>query len=246
MLRTPINTINSLLLSTDIWRASAADHLSRPGISSGFDILDRHLPGNGWPADGLTELLHHDWGIGEIRLIAPALAYLSQSQNRWIVLIGPPFIPYAPALYSQGIDLKKILVINPEHQKDKLWAMEKSLASQCCSAVLAWPEQYLEYLNPQYPAPQSPAPQYKEPRRKGLLKDKDIRRLQLACKNGNSWGIIFRPATVKKQASPAELRIHLQADHHNSNLCLHILKRRGGWATDIHLDLNGPVHIAER
>lgn len=235
-----------------MWKASNIVHVSRPGIPSGFTVLDNHLPGQGWPDNGLTELLLDRWGIGEMRLLAPALAYLSQSQSRMIILVSPPFVPYAPALFSLGIDLTKILVINPEHQKDSLWAVEKSLASECCSAVLAWPE-YRNRANKKFSPPSRKNGQRNS--RRNSLNDKDIRRLQLACKNGNSWGIIFRPAYTAKQFSPAELRIQLEASRLSSNhlstsrlstsrlstnwdLHLHILKRRGGWATDIHLDFH--------
>jgi len=39
-----------------------------------FRDLDAELPGGGWPQGQLIELLHDDPGIGELSLLAPALA----------------------------------------------------------------------------------------------------------------------------------------------------------------------------
>ncbi len=142
----------------------------------------------------------------------PALSHLSQHQNRWIIWISPPYIPYAPALASAGIDLKKLLVVNPRQAKDQLWALEKAMASSSCSAVLAWPD-HIQY--------------------------KQLRRLQVASKNGDCLGVLYRPSREVKQASPAELRIKLSTHQDHSALSdesvvnLQILKRKGGWATDM-------------
>ncbi|MBV1878039.1 MAG: hypothetical protein KUG79_10400 [Pseudomonadales bacterium] len=131
------SALTELLKTTGMWRASNIDHQFRPGISTGYPLLDRHLPGAGWPTGGLTELLYNNPGIGEFRLLIPTLAQLSQQQNRWLLMVAPPYIPYAPALAKAGIDLSKLLIINPPTAADTLWAMEKALASKSCAAVLA-------------------------------------------------------------------------------------------------------------
>ena len=59
------------------------------------------------------ELLLPCAGIGELRLLMPALRALSNTQNRWLAWINPPFIPYAPALQAAGIESSKILLIHP-------------------------------------------------------------------------------------------------------------------------------------
>ncbi len=209
--KTEKQSISELLKDASLWRASSIGDLSSQGISTGFNALDKHLPGSGWPQDGVTELLHDQYGIGELRLIAPALARLSREQNRWLLWVAPPYIPYPPALLNAGIDLTSILVVKPESSKDILWVLEKALGSKSCSAVLAWP---------------------------GNIKEKQIRRLQLASKEGNCWNILFRSSRCAQQASPAELRIQLQATRTSpllthSSVNLKILKRRGGWASEI-------------
>jgi protein ImuA len=214
--------LNNLLQTSNIWRASAMDHTAAPGISSGFPELDQLLPGHGWPKNAAVELLHDQPGIGEIRLIMPALAQLSRNNSRWIAWIAPPYIPYPPALISAGIDLSRILMVKPGNAKDAMWATEKALASGSCSAVLAWPG--------------------------SKTQDKDIRRLQVAAKEGHCWNILFRPTRVARHPSPVELRILLQPLHasalsDSSMVNISILKRRGGWATDVFpLDLRDDLN----
>ncbi len=63
-----------------IWRADErpADEIVGPVLTSGFAELDRELPGGGWPQGQLTELLLDAAGIGELSLLAPALAQLAR------------------------------------------------------------------------------------------------------------------------------------------------------------------------
>ena len=46
--------------------ATRWDFPAEPVLSSGFDELDRELPGGGWPTRNLTELLLPAEGLGEI------------------------------------------------------------------------------------------------------------------------------------------------------------------------------------
>ena len=205
------DALNGLLEKTGLWRASSinADHTQH--CSTGFTSLDKELPGTGWPADGVTEFLHDRAGIGELRLLAPALARMTHEQNRWVLFVSPPYIPYPPALAQAGIDLTRVIVSQPRAPKDYLWVLEKALASQSCSAVIAWPSR---------------------------IHEKQIRRLQLASKDGYSWGILFRSEESSKNASPAELRLRLRPlpgnslGKDNSSIAVKILKRRGRWESE--------------
>ena len=197
---------DELLQHPDLWSAQKlCDHepLAHP---SGFPALDEHLPGGGWPQAGLGELLLNTLGVGELRLLAPLLAKLSHSQERWVAWVSPPFIPYAPALDALGIDVSKMLLIHPKSHKEALWALEQDSKSGTCSAVLAWLDE-------------------------SQLKLKDTRRLQLAAKQGATFTCLFRPQGAAEQNSMAELRLLIRSDStanaHELELCIH--KRRRGW-----------------
>ena len=61
-----------------LWRGHDLARTSRPGIATGYASLDAELPGGGWPAGALTEVLHRHAGIGEVRLFFPALCALAR------------------------------------------------------------------------------------------------------------------------------------------------------------------------
>lgn len=196
--------IRELLSHPDLWRA---DQIGSPvangaATPSGFDALDAHLPGNGWPRAGLMELMLSTAGIGELKLLAPALGALSHAA-RWVAWINPPFIPYAPALRAHGIDIRKVLLVHPKGHEEALWAMEQASKSGTCSAVLGWLDE----------------------RRLTLTA---TRRLQLAARQGATLGCLFRPDTAAEGASMAELRLKL-APAPRGKLDVSIMKRRGGW-----------------
>ena len=173
--------LQDVLARADVWRGGEAARVTVPSIPTGFPALDALLPGGGWPRGALTEILPEREGIGELSLLAPALARLSR-QDLWLAFIAPPHLPYAPALAAAGIDLARVVMIRPEKSGDILWAMEQALRSGSCSAVLAWPP---------------------------FLTERAARRLQLAAEAGGGWGVYFSPATLVTAASPAALRLTL-------------------------------------
>jgi len=115
-----------------------------PALDTGFEALNRRLPGGGWPADGVTEILYPQLGIGELSLLLPCLKQLSQ-QERWLVWIAPPWQPNAAALVAAGVDIRSVLLLTPAQgtstSRDILWALEESLKSGAVSAVFGWPKQ---------------------------------------------------------------------------------------------------------
>ncbi|HEX5513622.1 MAG TPA: translesion DNA synthesis-associated protein ImuA, partial [Gammaproteobacteria bacterium] len=190
--------------------ANAPDH-----IATGFTGLDRLLPGGGWPLGGLTELYHAQSGIGELRLLMPALARLSR-QGRWIALIAPPFVPSAAALASFGLDLSRVLLVHPKSQRDGLGALERGLRSGTCGAVLAWPKQ---------------------------IDQQALERLQQAAAVGRSWGVLFRDLACQAQSSPAALRLRLRLEACNGDTAIHLLQHCDG-GTELILDLSRPTSHA--
>lgn len=203
-------SLDKLLENPRVWRGrNQAQH--KVGLASGYPELDRHLPGGGWPPEALTEILTEQYGIGELRLLMPALARLStedaqleQGEPGWIAWVAPPFQPYPPALQQYGIDLSRMLIVRPERSGEVLWSAEQALSSGTCAAVLLWAEE---------------------------LDDQASRRLQLAAEKGHSWAIAFRPMFARQQPSAAALRLELHSS--GQGTCVHILKSRGGHPTVI-------------
>jgi len=201
----PVSTVQSLLSHPGLWRAGRIEP-NAESISTGYPELDPLLADRGWPKAGLVELLSAQVGIGELRLLGPALATLSVQEQRWIAWINPPQIPYAPALAELGIDIDKVLLVHPKTHSDALWAVEQALKSGTCSAVLAWLDET-------------------------KLVGKDVRRLKLSARRGATFAVLFRPQSAAQRQSMAELRIRLHPAATLDGLCLEILKRRGGWPT---------------
>jgi cell division inhibitor SulA/protein ImuA len=197
------DALRQLLVNPQIWQGQAFDP-SLPGLASGYPKLDRQLPGGGWPRNALTEILLEHHGSGELQLLMPALAHLSQPRDGateagWITWVAPPFEPYPPALQQWGVNLSRVLIVRPKRSTETLWAAEQALSSGTCVAVLLWPD---------------------------TLDDAASRRLQLAAEKGQSWAIAFRPLRAQSQPSAAALRIRLSAGERGTDLG--ILKSRGG------------------
>lgn len=190
-----------------IWRGNDCARIATPSIPTGFPELDAAFPGGGWPAAVLTEIYAERPGIGELRLLMPAVARLT-SAGRWVALISPPHVPYAPALAAYGVNLARLIQINTPEAEKRFWACEETLRYQGCGAVLAWVNH---------------AP------------ERALKRLQLAAEAGNSAAVLFRSARVIP-ASPAALR--LQVTGTREKTLVHVLKRRGsGLPTPVALDM---------
>ena len=204
-----MSEFNALVRQRDVWRARdfvKLGKLAHKGLSTGYDALDELLYDRGWPQAGLVEVLCDRYGIGELRLLTPALAKLSQQDVAWMVWINPPFVPYAPALSAEGIDIQRVLLIYPDTHKEALWALEETLLAGSCKAVLAWLHE--DELTPQ-----------------------QLRRIQTQTRQSGVWTTLFRPQHTAHKTSAAELRLHLDpvSESCGDVALVSILKRRGGW-----------------
>jgi protein ImuA len=208
------DALAAVLDRPDVWRGDALSRASVRAIASGFHELDAELPGGGWPAGALTEIFPAHEGIGELRLLGPALAALAKKGEQ-LAWIAPPYLPYAPALAVAGIAPAKLIVVRAASAKDALWAAEQALRSNACGAVLAWPQR---------------------------AKYAELRRLQIAAEGGRALALLFRPRDVAREPSPAALRIAV--DTFCGGLALSLLKRRGGpVACPIVLPAMAPAHL---
>ena len=108
-----MSSVEQLIQDSRLWRGKhyRDDHSQQTGnsISSGITQLDQQLHWRGWPLHSSSELLCEHWGIGELSLLMPLLKKVSRKGR--IAWINPPFIPYSPALLSQGITPEKCLLM---------------------------------------------------------------------------------------------------------------------------------------
>jgi hypothetical protein len=209
-------SLDALLESAAIWRArgalpAAAGAAAQGTVRSGWPRLDACLPGGGWPLGTLVELLLPQAGIGELRLLLPALLSLLESpapgrERRWLAWIAPPHAPYPPALAQSGIRPERLLLVATDRTPERLWAAEQALRSGSCAAVLAW----LDAVDARW-----------------------LRRLKLAAESGSTLAVLFRPLGRRTEASPATLRLALEATP--AGLDLWVLKSRG----------RGPARVRE-
>jgi hypothetical protein len=191
-------SLDLVLQHPGIWRGDQLAQMGEDTLPTGFAELDEQLPGGGWPRGALTEILVEREGIGELRLLLPALASVS-AKSEWQAWVAPPHVPYAPALSVAGVNLKKLIVVQPQSAADSWWTAEQALRSGACSAVLAW---------------------------LSMPDERRMRRLQLGAESGRAWGVLFRSASAAQERSTAALRLRLETTA--NGLALHILKRRGG------------------
>jgi cell division inhibitor SulA len=171
--------LSNLLDARQVWRGRAAP-LVEGEQPTGWAALDAALPTHGWPNAALTEILLPVDGIGELRLLLPTLARLTNGK-RPVMLIAPPYAPCAMGWRQHGVNLHQLEIVGAE-EKHVLWAAEQCLRSGSCAAVLAWPQQ---------------------------ADDRSLRRLQVAADTGRALAFVFRDRKHLANASPASLRLEL-------------------------------------
>ena len=185
-----------------IWRGDAAGSLPDQVVSSGFDKLDKALPGGGWPTGNLTELLLQAEGLGEVGLLSRTLGQVTRA-SRHILLVSPPHMPYMLAWENLGIDSQHIVMVRAHTPAERLWVLEQGIKSAAFGAIIGW----LSGISHQA-----------------------TRKLQVIARTVATLAFLFRPASARLEPSAAPLRILLDPasrDALSHTLCLHLLKRRG-------------------
>ncbi len=167
---TPIRHPNAALVQM---HARAHD-----GLPTGWSQLDTILPGGGWPAGGLTEMLNARGSVDAMSLLMSALAALTHSARR-VVVIEPPTLPALQNLRQHSIRKEFLHVIKNEAQADS-WSAEQYLRTGCAAAVVLWahPNDALR-----------------------------LRGLQQAAAAGASHAFVIRDIDQAQQISPADLRV---------------------------------------
>ncbi|WP_251975859.1 translesion DNA synthesis-associated protein ImuA [Salinicola avicenniae] len=180
-----MSALTSLLDSRRVWRAQEAReetqaHQRERTLATGHVSLNAVLPGGGWPRGSVSELLSTGAGSGELALLWPLLARLTQA-DKPVLLVSPPAVPYPTAWRQAGVRLSRCHWLDVAGC-DALWATEQSLRAGCCAAVVAWLP---------------------------LADSRAMRRLQVAASSGDTPGFVLRGASRQQEASPAALRLRL-------------------------------------
>jgi protein ImuA len=167
-------------LHPSLWLASQLAHSTTSCIDTGHPALSSQLPDGGWPTGTLIDLMLQQPGIGELRLLRPALV---TAARRRIVLLQPPHPPQALALAALGLAPSQLIWIRTSRSSDALWAAEQVLRSGSCGALLFW---------------QSHA------------RGETLRRLHLAAQSAETLFFMLRPLAAAQDSSPAPLRLSLR------------------------------------
>lgn len=194
-----------------LWHAD--DPLAAPSAEctpSGFAALDAELPGGGWPQGQLIELLPDDPGIGELSLLAPALAAQARAGRACVWILpcesGPgglqQALPYPPGLVEAGIDPSCCIFVRPAVAREAWWAVEQSLRAAHLGALIGW-----------------------LPTSSVAADFRALRRLHLLAQRHGALVFAIRPPHCADAPSPAALRLRLGSN--DGHLAVHILKRRG-------------------
>lgn len=188
-----------------LWRASQLARSTTRCIDTGHAALSAQLPGGGWPVGTLVDLHVQQPGIGEVRLLAPALR---QVAARRIVFLQPPHAPQAIALAALGIQPSQLLWLRAPRTADALWAAEQVLKNGGCGALLYWPNEGTT---------RGGGPRH--------VTGDSLRRLHLAAQLGETLFFMLRPLAESQNASPAPLRLALRPAA--GGIDIEVVKRRG-------------------
>jgi hypothetical protein len=129
----------------------------------------------------LVELLVQQPGIGEMRLLKPALEQVSR---RPIALLQPPHVPNALAFSFLGLPLEKLMLLRATSTADALWSAEQVLRAGSCGALIVWQQH---------------------------IRAEALRRLHLAAQATETLLFLVRPLASAQDASPATLRLSVRA-----------------------------------
>jgi hypothetical protein len=163
-----------------LWRASQLARGQGRVVETGYPVLSSELPGGGWPAGALVDLLIQQAGVGELRLLRPALSALAP---RPVALLQTPQVPSSLGLAYIGLLLERVMHVKAPKSSDALWSAEQILRAGTCGALIYW-AQYVQASS--------------------------LRRLHLAAQSSDTLFVMVRPLAAAQDASPAVLRLALR------------------------------------
>lgn len=189
--------LEQVLQRPDIWRGRSPGVGSYRVVDTGYPALNAGLLHQGWPIGGLIEVCQQNLSHSEWLLMTPALL---KTSGGYIVLLNPPALPFCQALIQAGLDLERLLIVQAPSKADFLASFLELARASACDVLLAWqPQQALSYT--------------------------ELRKCLLATQDNKGLYVLFRPASMRQQSSPASLRLltELTASH----LQITIFKQKG-------------------
>lgn len=145
-------------------------------------VLESLLPRSGIPEGSLVELLSTSAGAGAWELAFHLVKHLQQEQFTPILIDNrQEFFP--PGAAELGIDLNRLIVVQPRSLSDQLWTMEQTLRCKGRTVVLS---------------------------SLGHIPANTYRRLKLAAERGKSLGLFLREASLQTSSSWADLRLQVE------------------------------------
>jgi hypothetical protein len=163
-----------------LWRASQLARGRGRVVDTGYPALSKELPGGGWPLAALADVLVQQSGVGELRLLRPALG---ASAVGAIALVNPPYQPDGLGLAYIGLPLDRLMLVKGPTTADALWSVEQILRAGTCCSVVFWAQH---------------------------VKDSSLRRLHLAAQSAETLFVMVRPLATAQDSSPAVLRLALR------------------------------------
>ena len=173
------STVLAEEIHPSLWRASQLARSRGRVVDTGYPALSVELPGGGWPVGALVDLLVQQAGVGELRLLRPAL---SAGENRPVAFVQPPHTPHGLGLSYIGLSIERVLRVQAPRTADALWSAEQILRAGSCSALIFWTQ---------------------------YAKASSLRRLHLAAQSSETLFVMVRPLATAQDSSPALLRLTL-------------------------------------
>lgn len=115
-------------------------------------------------AGSVTEIVVQNDDFNSIPMLMPLLAQLSKD-DRWFVWIAPPVSLPKQTLLAAGIDLQKVILLNPDDKHSTCELAKQALSTGTSHAVISWP---------------------------GYLSESELNELESAAQQGQSHGIVIR------------------------------------------------------
>lgn len=152
--------------------------LGEGALGTGWPPLDALLPSGGLRRGSLVEWLAAGPGSGAA-LLAWGTAQRAAMEGGAIVVLDRRRTVYPPALAAWGVDLERVIFVQPENARDESWAWDQALRCPGVAAVWGWVERVDSRL---------------------------FRRWQLAAEAGGCVGLLLRPRDVRNQPTWADVR----------------------------------------